>query len=252
MGDLLNDTFPSEEELNLALRRYFEVIYCDEIDIYIYLFGFSKKFTRGIKIEGRENLREALKGRRGGILLSAHFGGGFWILPFLKERGMKVHFFSIDIRKENYPSQTFLYLYNRLRNWVVGRVSNERVIYKGEGGKGIIEVLRRGEWVIVLFDVPPFIVRDSLEVSFLNRKAFFPKGIISLAKMMNLPILPFFSYLDEGKNRRIFFGEPFYVKREEEGVMHCVHLIEKRIIEKPDHWHFWHIADQFFANRTET
>lgn len=236
----------SRKELDLATRQYFEVVYCDEIDVFIYLFGCSKSFIRRLKIEGKENLREALKSE-GGILLSAHFGGGFWILPFLRSLGVSAHFFSADIKKENYPSKTPLYLYDKLGNWVVERASGSRVLYKRERKKGLIGPLEEGKWVIVLFDVPSFLVKENTEVSFLGRKAWFPKGIISIAKELNVPILFFFSFLDGGKRRRICFEKFIYVKSEEECVEQCVKLIEKRIIGRPDHWHLWPFAEQFFS-----
>ena len=238
----------SSGALDLIARRYFGVIFCDEIDMFIYLFKFSRRFIRDIRIEGEGNLREAL-GEGRGILLSAHFGGGFWILPFLSEQGIKTHFFSADIKKENYPSKKALYFYHRLRNWAVEKASGGRVLFKQEGKKDLTEVLEKGGWVIILFDVPPFLVKENMEVSFLNRKAFFPKGIISVAKETNSPILPFFSFLDDGKHRRISFEEPIHVIDEEECVKRCVELIENRIIKRPDHWHFWPIANQFFLNK---
>jgi lauroyl/myristoyl acyltransferase len=250
MVKLLNDFYPSSEALDLATRLYFEVIFCDDIDIFIYLFGFSKRFVRGIRIEGEEHLKEVLR-NGGGILLTAHFGGGFWILPFLKEKGVKAHFFSADIKKENYPSKKPLYFYHRLRNWVVKRASGGRILFKQDGKKSIIGVLEKGEWVIVLFDVPPFLVRENMEVSFLKKRALFPKGIISIAREMNSPVLPFFSFLDKGEQRRICFEKPIYVADEEECVKRCVELIERRVIERPGHWHFWPIADQFFINNDE-
>ena len=218
------------------------------MDLFIYLFGFSRRFVRGVKIEGEGNLKEAL-GKRGGILLSAHFGGGFWILPFLKERGVKAHFFSADIKKEDYASRTAQYYYLRLRNWAVEKASGGGVLFKQGGKKDLIKVLEEGGWVIILFDVPPFLVRENMEVSFLGERSFFPKGIISIAKEMNAPILPFFSFLDEGRERRISFEEPIHVIDEEESVKRCVKLIENRIFERPDHWHFWPIAEQFFIRR---
>jgi lauroyl/myristoyl acyltransferase len=246
MAQFLKGVPCSREGLDLATRRYFEVIFCDEMDLFIYLFGSSRRFIRGIRIEGEENLRKALK-NGGGILLSAHFGGGFWILPFLKERGIKAHFFSGDIKKEDYASRMALYYYRRLRGWAVERASGGRVLFKQDGKKNLIKVLEKGGWVIILFDVPPFLVRENMEVSFLKKRAFFPKGIISIAKETNSPILPFFSFLDEGRQRRISFEEPIHVIDEEECVKRCVKLIENRIIERPDHWHFWPIADQFFV-----
>jgi lauroyl/myristoyl acyltransferase len=247
MGRLLQGEFSSKEAMDLALRRYFEVIFCDDVDAFIYLFGFSKRFLKKVKIEGEEHLHEALKAK-GGILLSAHYGGGFWALPFLKQRGFKVHFFSADVKKEDYPFKKALYFYHRLRNGVVERASGSRVLFKNEGRKGIIRMLEKGEWVIILFDVPPFLVKERKEISFLGRKMWLPTGILSVAKEMNAPILPFFSFLDDGKHRRICFERPIYVKNEGEGMEACARLIEKRIIERPDHWHFWPIVGHFFAD----
>ena len=242
---LLGHSYFSRMDLDLVIRRYFEVVYCDEIDIFIYLFGFSKSFIRRLKIEGKEHLDEAL--RNGGrILLSAHFGGGFWILPYLKDLGVTMHFFSADIKKENYPFKRPLYLYEKLGNWVVEKASNSRVLYKKGGRKSLIRALNEKKWVIVLFDVPPYLIRDNVEVQFLNMRTKFPKGLISIAKELNMPVLPFFSFLENGTDRKICFEKPIYVKNEEESVKECVRLIDRRIRERPDHWHLWPFANQFF------
>ena len=241
------DVPPQETVLDLATQRYFEVTFCDEMDLFIYLFGFSKRFGREVKIEGEENLEEALKSR-GGILLSAHFGGGFWILPFLKKRGVSAHFFSADIEKENYPAGKALYYYHRLRMGAVEKASGGRALYKKEGRGELKRALNDGEWVIILFDVPPFLVKDVMEVPFLGRKALFPRGIISIAEETHSPILPFFSFLDGGRQRRLQFEKPFRVDDVEASVNRCVTLIERNVAERPDHWHLWPVADQFFVN----
>jgi lauroyl/myristoyl acyltransferase len=246
MNQLLDNAHLSRRELALAVRRYFEVIYCDQIDRFIYAFGWPKSFIRSLKIEGDDNLKEALR-NEGGLLLSAHFGGGFWILPFLREIGIDAHFFSTDIRRENYPHQTPLYLYYRLGNWVIERASGGRVLYKKGGRKSLIRALKERKWVIVLFDVPPFLVREKMEVSFLGKKTWFPKGVISIGKEMDVPIVPFFSYLDKGRYRRVCFEKPIFVKDEEKCVEDCVRLIEKRIMERPDHWHLWPSTGRFFG-----
>lgn len=237
----------SDEELDLAARRYFEVIFCDEMDLFTYLFGSSKRLTRRMKIEGEEHLEEALRKDRGGILLSAHFGAGFWILPFLKEKGIPAHFFSADIEKRHHPSGKALYYYQRLRIGAVKRASGERTLYKKEGRQELIEALHERKWVIILFDVPPFRVRDVMEVPFLSQKALFPKGIISIAKETHVPILPFFSFLDGERKRRILFERSFFTEDIEGSVKTCVNLIETNIVKRPDHWHLWSVAHQFFV-----
>jgi hypothetical protein len=50
MAQFLKGVPCSREGLDLATRRYFEVIFCDEMDLFIYLFGFSRRFIRGVKI----------------------------------------------------------------------------------------------------------------------------------------------------------------------------------------------------------
>jgi lauroyl/myristoyl acyltransferase len=243
---LLGDARFSKKELALAVRRYFEVIYCDQIDRFIYVLGRPKSFIRRLEIEGRENLNEALR-NEGGIFLSAHFGGGFWILPFLRNLGIKAHFFSADIKRENYPYQTPLYLFDKLGKWVVGKASGERIFYKQDGRKSLFKALKEKEWLVVLFDVPPSLVKENMEVSFFGRRVWLPKGIISLASELNVPLLFFFSYLDAGKRRRICFEKSIYVKSEEDCVEKCAKLIEQKIMDRPDHWHLWPSAGQFFG-----
>ena len=65
MAQFLEGVHSLRGGLDLAVRRYFEVIFCDEIDPFIYLLGFSRRFIRGIRIEGEENLKEALRNRGG-------------------------------------------------------------------------------------------------------------------------------------------------------------------------------------------
>ena len=99
----------------------------------------------------------------------------------------------------------------------VEKASGERALYKKEGREELTRSLNEGKWVIILFDVPPFLVKDVMEVPFLNRKALFPRGIISIAEETRSPILPFFSFLDGGKQRRILFEKPFWIDDVEVG-----------------------------------
>ena len=77
MDQYFRDNPSREQGLNQAIRRYFEVTFCDEMDLFIYLFGFSKRFSREVKIEGKENLEEALKAGEAfsfPLILGADFG----------------------------------------------------------------------------------------------------------------------------------------------------------------------------------
>lgn len=246
MVKLFSDTHFSKKQLDLTMRRYFEVIYCDEIDNFICLLGFAKRFLRRLKIEGEENLNRVLN-RGGVILICYHFGGGFWILPFLKDKGVRIQFFSTDIRKEDYPSKRAFYCYHKLSNWIIGRIFDRRVSFKKEGKRNLISALKEGVWVSTAFDVPPYLIKESIGVNFLGRQTKFPKGLISIAKELNVPVLPFLSFLEGGNSRRICFEKPIYVNDPEESVNECVRLIERGIMERPDHWHLLPVADQFFS-----
>lgn len=244
---LLNPSPLRREEINRIVQRYFEVASCDEIDIYIYLSWSSKMFLRSLRIDGLSNLKKALE-KRGGIFLSAHFGGGFWILPFLRKLGVPVHFFSAEIKRGDHPDNLVFYLYQRLRVWAVKKASGAPVLSRKYGKKAILRILEKEEWAIILFDVPPPLVKEHIEVTFLGKKALLPKGIISIAKDTKSPILPFFSYLDAGQGRGICFEEPFLdIENEDECGKRCAKLIEDKILERPDHWHFWPVAEQFFS-----
>jgi lauroyl/myristoyl acyltransferase len=245
MTQFLPGASVSAEATEEVLRRYFEVLFCDDIDAFIYLFGFSKWFLKRVRIEGEEYLKGALR-QKGGVLMSCHFGGGFWVLPFLRARGFKVRFFSADIKKEDYPDRKVLYYYLRLRSWAVERASGEGILFRKKGRQGLTQSLQEGAWVLVLLDVPPHLVQEKAEVSFLGRRAWFPKGIFSIAKETKVSVLPFFSFLERRGYRRIVFERPMEVVDEVESLNESVAMLEKRVRERPDHWHFWPIAHQFF------
>jgi len=247
MVALLEKPLLENGKLDQAIRRYFEVIYCDEIDNFIYLLGFSKWFLRRLRIEGQENLNNVLNRGGAAILICYHFGGGFWVLPFLREKGVRIQFFSRDIRKEDYPSGKALFYFYRLSNWTIGRMFDRDVSYKGGGRSSLIQALQEGFWVTTAFDAPPYLIKESTEVDFLGRRTRFPKGLVSMAKALDVPILPFFSFLEAGKERRICFERPLYVDDEQKAVEQCVRLLEERIMERPDHWHLWPTAEDFFA-----
>jgi lauroyl/myristoyl acyltransferase len=123
------------------------------------------------------------------------------------------------------------------------------VLSKGEGKQGIRRVLEEGEWVIILLDVPPFRVKDHVKVSFLGKKILLPGGILSIARDTGAPILPFFSYVLDGRIRGIRFEKPIVrVENEEECAGQCARLIEGWILERPGHWHFWPIVHEFFSS----
>lgn len=236
----------SPSERDRIVRDYFEMVCCDEIDVYIYLSWFSNRFLGELKVEGLNYLEGITPGPKG-IFLTAHFGGGFWILPFLRNRGIPASFLSAEIRRSDQPGRFFLYLYQRFRIWAVRRASGKRVLSKGEGKQGIRKAMEGGEWVIVLLDVPPFRVKDRLEVPFLGKRALFPKGILSIARDTGSSILPFCSFVLPGRTRGIRFEKPIVrVEKEEECARFCAGLIEGWIRERPGHWHFWPIAHEFF------
>ncbi len=246
MADFLSEVYLPREALDLATRRYLEMVFCDEMDMYIYLFGFAKRFMRRVKFEGLENLKEAKKNRTV-LLLSSHFGGGFWVLPYLKSQGIVVQCLSADHRKQDYASQMVMYYYLQLRMFAVEKACGTKIIYKTGARPKITKGLEEGRWILMLYDVPSFMIREKLELPFLGRRAWFSKGTATLSREMEAPLFFFFSYLDEGDQRRICFEKPIHVDDDEKAIKTCASLVEKRVMERPDHWHFWPVADQFFV-----
>ena len=237
------------ERRNSGAERYLEIISCDELDAYLFLFKSSRRILNCIHTEGEEYLQEVKQKGKGAILLSAHFGGGFFIFPFLRSRGISPQLMMRPATKDNFPGFLTLYLYARLRGWCVTRALGTPPLLSRRGVEEAVERVRQGTFLWIAVDVPPSLTGRTKQTEFFGHPASFPYGAFVIAARAGVPIVPFFPSLD-GDNQRTFrFFQPiwFATPQEMEKAFHlCVQLLEREIRTRPEQWFFWEGPGAFF------
>lgn len=243
------------ESGNSGAERYLEIVACDELDAYVFLFKSSRQILQCIQVEGEEHIQEVRQKGKGAILLSAHLGGGFFIFPFLHSRGIAPQMMMRPATRENFPDFFTLYLYARFREWCVSRAIGFPPLLSGRDVWETARVVRQGAFLWIALDVPPHLTGKTKQTEFFGRAARFPYGAFVLAARAEVPIIPFFSLLNENNQRTFRFLPPIWptpAPQEMEKAFHfCVQLLEKEIRTRPEQWFFWEGSWIFFEPPVE-
>lgn len=193
---------------------------------------------QNIKIEGRQNLDEALKAGTGIILVTAHMGNFPLMSLKLAKEGYKINFVTRPMRDEKAGD----YLFNLRENAGVKSIFSYP---RRECISGIIKALRDNEIVIMQMDQN--FGSGGVWVKFFGKLAATPVGSITLGMRTQAKLVPAYIYR-EGFNRhciKIFPAEPLIeAENKDEAVLKNAvkfsRIIESWIKEYPQQWGWIH------------
>ncbi|MEE9554879.1 MAG: lysophospholipid acyltransferase family protein [candidate division Zixibacteria bacterium] len=194
---------------------------------------FKKKgFPGSLTVEGEENLKSALEGGRGAVLITGHFGSWELMGAMLAERGWPID-----------------YLVGEQHNLLVNDLMNSHrtmfgigLIELGVAAKGVFKAVRKGRMVAMLSDQDAG--SDGIIVRFLGRPASTPKGPAAFALKTGAPQICGF-IVRSGEGQKVILEKDLGFKPsgdKEKDIRNLTQaytsLLEKYIIDYPDHW-FW-------------
>ena len=152
----------------------------------------DKKFIeRFVDVEGIAHLDQALKEKKGVLLMAAHIGVPHLAFNALRVMGYDVTLLSgVTPKRPKRPKNRY---YDTDDNTIfVDDLSNAK-IYK----KRILDTLKSGG--IIYYDADAGVGRNSEEVTFLGNKMKFPTGMIYYAHQADAVVLPFMHLYKRGK-----------------------------------------------------
>lgn len=240
------------KEIERLSKEYFEIMCCDDLDAWLWLFKPWDKIKKHIRVEGGENFREVVKKGKGCVLLSAHFGGAFFVFDVVKELGGKPQGFGLPAKREHFRGNFLKWVYVKFRLFCVERAIGEKIIYTGrrETRREVLDKLEKGYHVVVFFDVPPHFIREKIErVNLLGRDWNFPRGFLKVIAGREIPVVPFFTYLAEDHVRTFRFYPPFQIQHRDEissALQECAKIFESHLLKTPEQWFFWDGAEVFW------
>lgn len=246
----------TDERTELIAKRYFSILACDDMDAYLQLFKPWKEIRKFIKIEGEEIFKATAKKGKGCVLLSAHYGGAFFIFNIVKELGGKPQVLGRPIKREYFRGNPGRWAFLKLRVFSMERSLEERMIFteSRETRSKILDKLEKGYHILITFDVPPSFTKGKVgEMCCLGRKWYFPIGFLELLVGENFAIIPFFTHINEKWERIFQFFPSFYLENEGDiiiGLQKCIDIFEKYLLERPEQWFFWDDAQVFWERPT--
>ena len=193
----------------------------------------KEKILRMVEFEGTENFDEALRKRKGAVLVTGHFGS--WELM------------GAATRQKGYPVD---FLVGEQHNLLIDDLMNDYrrsvgigIIKMGAAAKGIIRALKNNRFVAMLSDQDAG--SDGTVVEFFNRPASTPKGPAAFALKMDAPVIMAFIIRENQKKQRIIIEKPIFVEKtsdKENDIQRLTQaytrVLEEYIRKYPEHW-FW-------------
>lgn len=232
-----------EAQVEALLQESVEVSSCDELDVFFYSRFGRRGFSRIMQVEGLEHLDAALKGGRGAILFSAHFGGAQGFLGVLAGRGYRIFGIVRSFARDPRMHRVVFWW----KTWFLERVQNGPALFAGEGSLGeALRHLREGRVGWLIIDAAPGKTRRVVEVEFLGRPCRLSYGLIELAQAAAAPVLPFFVFYTAPHLRRAVIGAPIELSpgpdsqiARQQNLRRCLEPIEQAIVRAPSHWMMW-------------
>ncbi len=195
----------------------------------------KKRINRYVKIEGEENLKEALRKGVGVIILAAHFGNWELLGAALGTNGYPLH---VIARKIYDPVLNKKLVKLRL-------VRNIHIIQRGESPKEILRVFRNNRMLGIILDQNSKRFPGIL-VDFFGRKCYTSIGLASIVSKKDIPVLPCFIVRGRA-GHTLHVEKPVILSRLEdkkeeirENTQIFTEIIERWVKKYPSQWVWMH------------
>ncbi len=232
----------SRLKATLMVAKHFYIFGQTIIDKVALKHGISKSFS--FSFDGYEPFVELLNSGRGTMIIGAHVGSWEVGGPFFCQYGNKMNIAMLDAE------------YEHIKNIIDkgANSTNYKIIplSESDGLDAVLKIkiaLDNGEYVCLQGD--RYIdAMNSTSLTFMGRKALFPKGLFQMAAKLNVPVV--FYYALRNKHRHYNFS--FQIakidgisaqQRFEQITQQYVESLEKVVTQYPQQWFnfydFWQI-----------
>ena len=224
----------------LWVRRLVTLV--DHADHYLCLWRSDAWMQRHLKVEGAWPSFE-----QGILLLTFHWGAGFWGLRHAAAQGLRPHALVASLESKAFQGRTVMSWYARSRNANVARTLGSPTIDVARQLKKVLRALHDKHALLGVVDVPADEAKASMTIDLLGMQACVPRGLLRLAVDQQVPTVLYITGLDTRNGQRFLRIQPLNSYTSVEALAARVFgELAQLIIEDPAAWHFWGIAERFF------
>jgi hypothetical protein len=182
------------------------------------------------------------------LILSAHWGNGWWTLPTLARPGHPVHFVSAPSMHIQTDLPWWLRHYLSIRWKELNRLGGCPIVPMQGAVRSCANYLSLNHRVVALLDIPPSIARTGAPVRFLGRVAYMPLPLVQQAFDMNVKIYYSSSWFNnQSLCHQLDFKPLESASSGLDLLQQYASYLEADIIRDAGAWHCWGHVDEFFT-----
>lgn len=223
------------------------VLLIDKSDVFFSTFRLKHSLKHRIAIDRLPDVHSAA------LILSAHRGNGWWILPVLNHQGRPVHLVSAPLPA---PVQLVDYLlrpYQLLRWHAMNTLGGVPIIPMKGASQKVRQLFADRGRLIAVIDIPPVLAKGCSPVRFFNRTAYMPMQSIQLAFEAGVPVY----FCNADFDLKTFKQHIDFERVDSDGGPQAVadryaQWLEAHIRRRPGSWHAWGHVDDFFKKPNAT
>jgi hypothetical protein len=230
-----------DEALWLWKRRLVTLV--DHADHYLGLSRSDNWMLKHVKPTGQwPNADQTV------LLTTFHWGAGYWGLRSAAAHGLRPHALVATLESPAYQGRAILTWYGRSRNRNVARTLGAKTIDIAHRLKDVVRALRSNKALLGLVDIPADDAKTSIYVDVLGFQTLVPRGLLRLAVDHEVPVVLYITGLNTDDGSRFLHIQSL-------GTSSTVESLAARLFGELDllirsdapAWHFWAIAERFFA-----
>lgn len=183
------------------------------------------------------------------LILGAHYGCAWWLLPWLKLQGLPVHFVTAPPIKPFHWQDWFTRPLSRWRWYCLARAGGLPLISMHGASRTVRSALAAGGCVNALIDIPPTLAKRCTATLFLGREAWMPMQLIRVACEADIPVWFCCGYWDSEQDAAAMHFVRLHGCAEEVFEAYASQL-EQWLCNEPGRWHSWGHVDDFFKSPT--
>ena len=227
------------------LREHRLVMLVDHADLYLSRSRSDRWLRRYVDVEGQWGVQG-----RPALLVTFHWAAGMWAHRHARASGLRPHMLLARQDSGGYVGRWVLRRYAQARVKAVEAADGNPVIFVPGSMLALRGALQRKEQIIVVIDVPPDQVKRTAPQQVLGRTVHMPIALPQLAVEAGIQVTVFTLGLDAKTGRRDLRLYPLGVWTDAQALSariftHFEHIVR----ERPACWHFWSVAERFFADR---
>jgi len=184
---------------------------------------------------------------QGVLLLTLHWGAGYWGLRHAAAAGLRPHALVASLSSQAYRGRRVMSWYARSRNAHVARTLGSPTIDVAQHLKQVVKALRDKHSLLGVVDVPADEAKASMTIELLGMQTCVPRGLLRLAVDQQVPSVMYITGLDTATGQRFLRINSLGVHATVEELADKVYgELAQLIAEDAPAWHFWAIAERFF------